>query len=313
MGRNPLIAKINRRKKINLSLPKRTHASYNSTVTTYYERIEAKYHLIKMSGDYKYKQIEEKIGEMDFDNKYFRRKNKIYTAKYNININGFELKIFTGPLKPGMPQVSIAIIPPDGIPAKEHEAFLRYMDDLFPTLKLSSIENTIDIFFIDPTGVEEAYESLKRNVFVPRKRSKPVIYQNSIKIGNHKIYKRGNDKNRINRGYNRENLDRVRMEYTSKRRELKKNGINYLSDMLRLSKYYYINKNKWNFKNFDVIRSKKLPGELDAYTFDGSFQGEYFAAKGKVKNRSKRLADSRGFRDLKYDLLDAMKLFDPKW
>jgi len=77
--------------------------------------------------------------------------------------------------------------------------------------------------------------------------------------------------------------------------------------------YYDINNDKWNFKNFIVIRSKKVPGELDPYPVDGSFQGEYIAAKDKVKNRSRRLTDSRGFDWFKYDLRDAMKFYDMKW
>ena len=317
------VIKEKRRQKIKLSIKKRIKASYYSSVTGYYEKMEAKFHSIKLTGSYNYKQLSEKYGPFDFDIKYSKsNKKKIYANKYDKTVEGFKIILLTDPLVQGPPKTTIKITPPDTptgnikqaiLLQRKYKAFLRGMNDSFLPLRLSSIEFAIDIYFKYPSEVESAFEVLKRNVFVPKKRTKPKIYPNSIRIGKHKIYMRGYDKNRGGKGWNKEDINRVRMEYTATGGELKKVGLNYLPDLLQFSKFYDINNDKWNFKNFIVIRSKKVPGELDPYPVDGSFQGEYIAAKDKVKNRSRRLTDSRGFDWFKYDLRDAMKFYDMKW
>src|SRR3990172_9808974 len=106
--------KEKRHQKIKLSIKKRTQDSYYSSVTGYFKKMEAKLHSIKLTGNYNYKQISRKYGMFDLDIKYSKsNKKKIYTKKYDKTVDGFKIILLTVPLKPGLPQTTIKITPPD--------------------------------------------------------------------------------------------------------------------------------------------------------------------------------------------------------
>src|SRR4030067_774833 len=172
------VIKEKRRQKMKLPLIKKIKASYYSSVTGYYEKMEAKFHSIKLTGSYNYKQLSEKYGPFDFDIKYSKsNKKKIYANKYDKTVEGFKIILLTDPLEQGPPRTTIKITPPDTptkdikqtiLLQKKYKAFLREMNDSFLPLRLSSIEYAIDIYFKDPAEAESAFEVKKRNVFVPR-------------------------------------------------------------------------------------------------------------------------------------------------
>src|SRR3990172_2575167 len=298
MPRSPEVKKERLRKKRKLALVKKIHKSYKSTVTGYYKKIESKLHAIRLSGYIPFKQLEEKLGPLEFDKKYYHRKNKkTYNVKYNATKDGFRILISTEPFKEGRPRVYIQIIPPDGISAKKHKAFLSSkINDPFPGLNLAGIECATDIFFTDPSGVESAFDVIVKNVFIKNQPKAPIVLPISkemrkkrnrgMKIGRHKIYERGKDKDRKGRYWNREDLDRVRMESTIPGRILKNkdNGLKTLGDLLNSPKFYKLNKDIWHFRIFKASKSKNLTDELDDYQHE-TYQGEQFLArKREVKN-----------------------------
>lgn len=331
MPRNSEVNKEKIRKKMKLPLMKRQYASYKLTVTDYSEnteqdkgKIESKIHSIKLSGNYRKGELEDILGPLEADEKYYRVKNRQYSDKYNVTIDNFRIVVLTMPLKPYLPQSSINITPPDGISVKEHKTFLvKKINDSLPGLNLSSIEFTTDIYDKDPSRVGTLFDVITKNVFIPKQRKKPVILPKSeilrkkrnrtMKIGKHKIYERGNDKDRKNKGWNREDINRVRMESTISRGQLKKYGLYCLADLLQSPKFYEINKDIWHFRVFKASNSKNLPDELDDYPHETYLGEQLEARKRKVKNLDRSFNKDMGFKDFKYDLLNAMKLFDAKW
>jgi hypothetical protein len=327
MPRSLAVKKEKRRNKRKLALANNMHKSYKLTVTEYFEKIESKIHAIRLSGYIPFKQLEEKLGPLEFDKKYYHRKNKkTYNVKYNATIDGFKIPITTEPFEEGRPRVYMQIIPPDGISAKKHKAFLSSkINDPFPGLNLSAIECATDIFFTDPSGVESAFDVIMKNVFIRKQKKAPVVLPESkemrkkknrgMKIGRHKIYERGKDKDRKGRYWPREDLDRVRMESTIPGRTLKqkKIGLKTLGDLLNSPKFYDLNKDIWLFRIFKASKSKNLPDELDDYPHE-TYQGEQFLArKREVKNLDRSFVNDWGLDWFKMDLLDAMKYFDMKW
>lgn len=334
MPRSPEIKKEKLRKKRKLDLVKAVYASDKSIVTGYYGNKEPKspiikpiLHSIKLSGKIFHQEIEDSFGKLSNDERYYRLKRKNYKYKFNITVDNFRITILSIPLKPKRPQSIIQIIPPEGISNKEYKLFLiNKIYNSFPNINVSEIEYTTDIFFADSSGAEELFDVLIRNVFIPKQsiRKTPRIFPESkelwkirnrtIRIGRHKIYERGTDKNRKNRGWNRKDIDRVRMESTISRQKLKNTGVNTIADLIRSPRFFDIIKDIWHFKNFKDTRSKNLPGELDPYTYSELFQREHFEARNSgVKNLDRFVVDAKGLKWFKEDLLNAMKYFDLKW
>jgi hypothetical protein len=292
------------------------------------ERVEARIHTISLTGEANFKMLNDRIGSLEFDNNYlFSKRERLYKEKYNVSVEGFGIQIFRKPSRGGPPPIKIQFTPLGRVSPTEHKAFLSKLTSPFPGLGLSKVEYAIDIYCKDPIAVRGLFNVLARNVLVFRQGSKPKIYPKSFSVSekrnqtiyfgtNYKSYERGDDENKSKRGWkgwNRKDLNRVRMERTVKLTHLRKKGVETVPRFLESAKFFDLNNEAWNFKKFKVKRSKKLPREIDDYRTDGSFQGEYKAAAKKVKRPKKYLKDVDELVDLREDILKAMKAFDSEW
>jgi len=133
------------------------------------------------------------------------------------------------------------------------------------------------------------------------------------RIGNTKVYERGNDKPKP--GWKFEELRKVRIEFTARYYHLKVHGIKLLSDFIEDPMFTDAIASKIQFKKFE--RSSKLPWEFDEYLAEDnlgnrdSFQEEY--RKHRKLNPSQYMVDDPDFAPLKARIIEATKRTQKNW
>jgi hypothetical protein len=295
--------------------------------------IEARLHRLKLSGDYHYSYLEQKIGGLHINDNFVpEQRSPNYKFQARRQFEDFYIIIFFEPKRAGLPLCFIEVNPKYDMRIKKYKNFLVTLNDRLIDLKVSEIEYALDQFCEYPSTVKQLFEIECRNLYVPYT-SKMMLYEHDKLSyrknhrlnctyhvgGTYKIYERGKDKNKEGRGWLLENTDRVRLEYTAKRRggHLKKHGIDFLEDIIKHPRFTDINSERWNFKKF--VRSQKLPKFWEGYFAkdelgtQGTFQVEHLNAKKHIKNTSQYMADISGFDGLKMMLIAAMKSFDDNW
>ena len=125
------------------------------------------------------------------------------------------------------------------------------------------------------------------------------------------MYERGPDRPKLGPAWPSAAIDRVRLEYTAKRRVLVKHGLSTLEDLVENPRFFAINSNRWRFKQF---QAKKLPWVSEGYR-EGSFQAEFLAAKSTrvVSNLAKHVRDINELSAFEYRIVESMSRFDAAW
>ena len=292
--------------------------------------IEPKIHRMVVSGEYGIKFIREHLGKV-YTNKNFIPEDRMpnYQKMHFWNYPKFRLDIFTEPIKPGMPLCYIEIHPRGSISMDEYKGFLLFLNKTLPDLKVSKVEYANDHYCVNQTAARDIFEIYKRFLYIPYARMLKLWKGDSVKIGKNvsmnftyeagdiKVYERGMDKDKKDEGWEREKVDRVRLEYTARRSKLKKNGINSLNEFINSPKFFQVNKGINNFKYFQG--SKKLPQWWEEYGAEddsrniGIFQLEYIHQKKKVNNIGQYKKDKADLNELKSSLEDGWKKFDQEW
>ena len=117
------------------------------------------------------------------------------------------------------------------------------------------------------------------------------------------------------KGWHRNSLHTVRIEYTAYRRNLAK-STDTINDFLTDCKFRKILKKSFKFRKF-TDTSNYFPKEWEEYNkkdldgFKNGFQEEY--NQSNVLNPSQHITEPKGFEDLKFKLSAAMQSFDKKW
>ena len=193
----------------------------------------------------------------------------------------------------------------------ELRAFLRGLDRTLPKLKVSRIEYALDIFHETPIvrinllGLTKAFLSIPYQRRIRTIENGETGAQTFI-IGRTKIYERGSDKDKKEQSWDPEDLDRLRIEHTSNRPQLMRNGISNLIDLLDSPRFFKSHKDRYNFQHFD---SGKLPKFFQRYNTD-SFQEEKGYYRKEVNNITKYIKDFEPLNSLKKVLREAMEEFD---
>jgi hypothetical protein len=297
-------------------------------------RIEPKIHLIRFLGDYDYNQIKEKIDTLtvvDTEDKLFK------TIAFG-NFKGVNLRISLYPRDHELFRSMISF----NFKSYDH---LFKLKKLFPGLMPSKVEYTLDLKCQNPTSTRNLFNLLKRYTYIPKKSVTQLFYSDltncTYYIGNKKkkqylyypdlesdeklrgdfkfkIYERGKKLiiPKKKKGWHRNSLDTVRIEYTAKYSDLNKKGFYFIDDFLEDCKFHKTMMNSFRLRNFKES-SKQLPKEWIDYRakdedgFINSFQEEY--NQSKVKNTYQYITEPEGFDDFKFSISAAMRKFDRQW
>ena len=152
---------------------------------------------------------------------------------------------------------------------------------------------------------------IKAFLSIPYQRKVGVIengetHARTFMIGRTKTYERGSDKDKKDQSWDTEDLDRLRIEHTSNRPQLMRNGISNLNDLLDSTRFFTSHKDRYNFQHFD---SGKLPKFFQSYRTN-SFQEEKGYYRKEVNNITKYIKDFEPLSSLKKVLREAMEEFD---
>jgi len=303
----------------------KVHGKTLSIVIKGITHLESKIHRICLSGHYNYKDLTDSLGRLYDDTA--NSKAPHYDRKYIKQYPGFYLIIYVNPKKNFMPHATIEVHPRRTKSPGEYKQFLVELDKALPDMKLSQVEYAIDQYCSTPKKCEDLYSAEVENIFVPYQRREVrqsnqdlTLYGNRDRLNrlchlgrNQKIYERGADVNKVDDGWPFEKLDRVRMEHTSLRTELKKHGLNTLKDFIKDPKLSAIIGDRWKFRMF---RFKTFPGPWQYRSRDpqgGCFQTEYQRRKKMFKNIRQTVEAIPEFASLEHRIRDAAIRFNDLW
>jgi hypothetical protein len=292
-------------------------------------KIECKIHRMVLTGLYGYKRIEEALGKLFVDETFDPVKQRsAYRARALRKVQNFDVSIFVNPVT-SRPACLMRIDPQGDVSIKAYKEFLKWLDSGLPGLKVSSVEYANDQFCNDPKAAENLFMIERRHLYVPRQRhmrtygetiarwGKKTRMNTVFRIGDNKLYERGPDKKKQDQFWLYRYVDRVRLEHTATREELRKRNIDRLTDFISHPRFYAVNKLIYGFKHFEG--SKHLPRPWEGYpTPDdsgepGCFQAEQIFHRRKVNNIGQYLTDSNDFEPLLERLRDLWLKFDEEW
>jgi hypothetical protein len=294
------------------------------------EKVECKIHNLKFTGNYTYQNIVDSIGNIKLDSSYKKYSDGSYEERYFKNIHGTNLSIKLHPIhkKRFLPQCEIKLV------YKKHKSIAALAKHL-PELNVSSVEYAIDLFQHTgkhtPQNVRNLF-LLLRHYLYRKGFNKTEFYTNwenyTYYIGtkkDFKIYERGKDKPSSQRvrseekGWEFNELDRLRIEYTIKRANIKKMGLGKITEFVQDCKFNEIMKNRFDFRVFKS--NSDFPMEWMEYKtntknkyFNG-FQDEYI----EQKNLKKHVGITRNSRksvkmlSFKLQINKRLNLFNERW
>ena len=172
---------------------------------------------------------------------------------------GFDLTIFLEPIEKNIPKCIIEV-------SELTHGYLVCLNLLLPYLKISFVEYTIDLYCPDLDSVQNLFDVLTRYCYVPYA-GEPLIFSGfrspyqvssglnrTCYLGNLKIYERGPDEKRFEKGWKQKHLDRVRVEFKASRNYLLRKGIDKLKDLIINSKFSEIMLKKLPFQGIQRVR-----------------------------------------------------------
>lgn len=287
--------------------------------------LEAKIHRICLTGDYGYESLADILGGLYDDTGHSR--NPKYGKKYVKQYRRFYLIIYVNPKLNFMPKCLIEIHPRENMSPPEYKQILAELDNNLPEMKLSKVEYAIDQYCSTPEECERLYSIEELNLFIPYKRQDMMKINQDLKAfgdkdrinrlrhitDNDKIYERGPDNKKVNEGWPFKTLNRVRLEHTSSRDELKRHRLNILTDLIEDPKLSTIIGERWKFRQFKYKTFPK-PWEYKIRGLhEGCFQSEYQQKKKTVKNICQNTTDIPQFDDLKKRIKNEANRFDAIW
>ena len=304
-------------------------------------RIEAKLHRVVLTSgrnresSYSYSSIQQALGGLHRDKSYGPETGRHrYRMKLLREFGDFSVVLFIHPTD-YRPRCEIRIHPKGEVTIRRYREFLAWLNDRLPKLQVSKVEYTSDQYCLGPNAVRFLYEVERRWLYVPNQRTSASHQKEDTEeisaaievgetpmnftfyAGSVKMYERGPDKRRRGRGWAEEDIDRLRFEHTAKREELKRNGIQTLSDLIEDAKFFRINQGLYNFRDF--VGSNQLPKAWDGYIHPDkhgnadSFQLECIHYRKIIKNLMQYTEDADGFEALTSRLEDVWKEFDREW
>jgi hypothetical protein len=256
------------------------------------EKVEARIHQVSLSGKYRYRNFESKFKKkVGVDSSYSKKKEgRNYNTKLIIRLPPFMLKVFVDPDSTSYAKPCWIEVSSGEESMQDFKELLRKMEKKLPGLTVAKVEYATDQFCTGADAaaalfdieLEHLYIRYQRNSYLyggsqfnagKKDRLNYVYYPSRRTSGDQmkdkededKFYERGPDsKKEEDGGWLRDVIDRVRAEHTAKTTNLKKKGgIHTLSDLLKDSKFYELNHDRYQFRHFN---SRRLPKPWEAYS-----------------------------------------------
>ena len=294
------------------------------------QRVEAKIHRIRLSGNYTYQEIEQAIGRMkvvdqfDHENRQRGYQQPKYRNRAYLQMEEKHLTVFFDRSEPFLPRCIIETSEPT-------KTTLRRLAEGLPGLKVSKQEHASDLIIgCDEEVVGILYRALLRYVYVPYARN-AISWHDRLTsgttrmnctfavVGKMRLYERGPEELKNGRGWDREDLDRVRLEkIVRKRKDQEPSKLILLEDLVENGPGLVKTAESFEFKKF-AERSRGLPKEWEGYHEKdrngncGAFMLEHLANRSRVANIWKATEKSRMFNQLKEMLITAAENFEHSW
>jgi hypothetical protein len=302
-------------------------AVLNSALQTI-DEIDPKIHRISLSGAYELPEIRKRFGALNHAT--YNWLEKYYEERHFRTFPHFNVSVFVGPKYPPNPKNPASsyfqIDPIGDVVPEAHKDFLIQFDQKLPNLNISGVEYAVDLFCRNPQGVIFLNDIIRKYLYAKYQQTvkklgdkerfgKRQSIQNMVsRLGDfQKVYERGpdNKKKKNDDFWFEEDFDRVRLEFTGKRvkSQLLKFGIEKLPDLIRNPRFYGINVNKWQFKQF---KKKANKGTLPRpWEIEGTFHETYLELD--KKNRSRSFEPAKSFEILEKKIFQAMQDFNQNW
>lgn len=323
-----MVRKGGLRDKMRIGLRKRTLSSIRDNALGGIREIKARLHSIRLSAgeeyrdEYNWKYLKKALNNPWYD-RNFKPEDRgcTYRLKYIKQLNSFQINLFIWRMG-HQPYFQIEIHHKTDNNPNELRRLLIDIDELIPGIRVSEVEFTIDQCCYDPTNVRNLYLVEWLSLYCPEARGevRMILGDDGIKFddGNSlicyfgdkdKIYERGDDNKKKDRTWEYYDFNRVRIEHTADRRELKGNGINTLKDLINGPKFLETYRDYWDFRRFKDSKSKMLTREWEKDVLP--FQ--HMIRDSKLENPSQYSEKVEELASLKARLIEAMKVFDDEW
>jgi len=284
-------------------------------------KVQVKLHRIILSGDYTWYDLNECIGPLkiiDRTNWNSRRRSNYSKCSYRKFAWGV-LTVFTGRRDACLPHCMLEL-------TYTGHRKLAILHNRIPRLQLSSVEYAIDLFCKSPNDVSRIFRLIKKHIHCNHVRETATPQKGLVKsvfrIGKSvRIYERGEDrhKDRHRKSYwDHNHLDRVRIEFTIQRQELKARGLGTLKQLINGPYFHEALMTRFGFKEF--TNSRYLPKAYEIYTTTDTsgnyncFQTELIETRRKgIKIPSQCIKDTEELTSLKDRILRKCRSADKKW
>lgn len=254
--------------------------SYSSAILDSIKTVSPLLHRIRVSGNYNYEEIINRIGLIKLDPSLNFRNERYRDAGF-VKMENVVLSLFINRIKAAPPMMIEFSCPPSG-----YVRWLQRLEGKIPNLKISSIEYAIDFIMSNPESVRDLF-CLMWKYLVPKyqrdsakMRGLPgrLSWGDHYSIGHYnnfnrqtghlKFYERGPDEKKIKKAgkWSYMDTDRVRLEFTAKRKthHLADKGLDTLHDLICSARFSQMFARRICFKRAKR-NSKRLPQEYAAY------------------------------------------------
>ena len=288
-------------------------------------KAEAKLLNVRLSGPYPCEKLKRKLRKI-FSGCYWSNPN--YRHSYIIWEKNYYLKIFCDPLDGFWPACSITVIPRDALSPRRYKKLLMGLDKQLPGLTLSSVDFGVDLFCDFQEQVERLFQVIVQNLFVPCKMEPTKMLCKDLVVEGEKdrsnrVRRIGSCRRVLERGLDQKkgqyeswsysDLDRFRLEYTSKGMVLRERGLASLEDLIDDPQFPSIIAGKWKFKQFTFNR---LPKPF-AYKTKGCdaqcFLPIYHIARKHIPNICKHTEEIPEFSVLEERIMNEAVRFNDQW
>ncbi|MCB2168869.1 MAG: hypothetical protein KQI78_14510 [Deltaproteobacteria bacterium] len=315
----------------------------SSLVGGWIRAIEPKLHVLRFSSSYRYDDLKERLGRLKKDVDYISEEKR-YKDRYIRNFKHFSLYCLINPTEKYLPNSYIEFHPKTSRPS-DYKKVVNELKEKLPDLTISKIEYAIDLICYPQDSscnpVQYVFDMLRYYIYFPYKRNAKTLPDDTFSLSNEpinisrsfkleteepeddevKIYERGTDESKNESGgWDIEDADRVRIEYTCCRKNLKnKLGLDTIEDLLECSMFSEAVENLFRFVEFK--HGTHLPKLGDPYTVEdesgyaGTFHYEFKHAKeqGVVKNIAQNVFDVPHFEPLMDTIASKTDEFDSEW
>lgn len=281
--------------------------------------------------DYSYEEITTWIGKGKVfkaeDNKYHY--NNLYKNCSYHSCKNHKITVYWNPVQPFYKHYRFSL-------TTHSQKILNYLAEKIPELKISTAEYTIDIMCKDREAVSDMFYVLRRYMYFPHRMNTDTIggkfsgieaeretnaayyvWQRAKGKKDIVIYERGDDCSRVGKQWPYDTVDRVRIEFLIRHRQLHNYNVKSVKRFVANNHFSELVQKRFRFCTFK--KGGRLPQPYQDYCSEDnknnaeSFQEEYMQAKKVIKNISQYLVEADELAPLYSMITEAIQQFEDNW